>query len=148
MTITRDIVRDLLPAYWSGEASPDTRAAVEAWLAQDPALALEARREAEAFEHLEETHADAPDPGIRMVALRRTKRILRVQRILFALASTFSLNAVSLGFSLRVDDAGAHLQWLALRGQGWVVAGVALVALALWIVYAQVHRQVRDRLIG
>lgn len=148
MTITRDIVCDLLPAYWSGEASPDTRAAVEAWLAQDPALALEARRQAEAFERLEEAPSDGPDSRLRLAALRRTRRILRVQRILFAVASTFSLNAASLGFSFRVDDAGVHVQWLALRGQAWVVAAVAIVALALWIAYGQVHRRVRDRLIG
>ena len=148
MMITRDIVRDLLPAYWSGDASPDTRAAVEAWLAQDPAFALEARREAEAFQHLEEATSDGPDAGIRMAALRRTRWVLRVQRILFALASTFSLNAVSLGFSFRVDHSGVHAQWLALRGQAWIVTAAALVALALWIAYAKVRRRVRDQLIG
>ena len=36
MKITRDVVTDLLPLYESGEASPDTRALVEAYFRPDP----------------------------------------------------------------------------------------------------------------
>jgi len=41
MHVTRDVVRDLLPAYPSGEASADTNALVESFAAGDPALARE-----------------------------------------------------------------------------------------------------------
>ena len=38
MTITRDVIIDLLPLYLAGEASEDTRQLVEAYLATDPSL--------------------------------------------------------------------------------------------------------------
>jgi hypothetical protein len=39
MKVTRDVVSDLWPVYEAGEASADTRALVEAFLAGDPAFA-------------------------------------------------------------------------------------------------------------
>ena len=36
MKVTRDVIYDLLPGYFSGEASPDTRALVDEFLQQDP----------------------------------------------------------------------------------------------------------------
>jgi len=38
MKITREIVKDLLPLYAAGEASEESRAAVEEWLQTDPDL--------------------------------------------------------------------------------------------------------------
>ena len=39
MTVTQNVVMDLLPVYLSGEASPDTRELIEEFLRQDPELA-------------------------------------------------------------------------------------------------------------
>ena len=39
MNVTREIVKDLLPLYVSGEASADTRTLVESFLREDPELA-------------------------------------------------------------------------------------------------------------
>lgn len=39
MNITRDIVLDLLPLYLAGEASEDTRTAIQFFLQDDPGLA-------------------------------------------------------------------------------------------------------------
>lgn len=36
MKVTRDVIYDLLPGYFSGEISPDTRALVDEFLQQDP----------------------------------------------------------------------------------------------------------------
>jgi anti-sigma factor RsiW len=144
MTITRDIVRDLLPAYWSGEASADTRAAVESFFAQDPAFAEEARREALTLGNLGTMHVAEPDEAARLATLRRAKRVLRRQRIAFALAIAFTLDAVFLGFSL--DAMGVH--WLALPGQGWAVGFMVLIAAAMWIVYGRISRRVRTSVIG
>jgi hypothetical protein len=34
MNVTRDVIYDLLPGYFSGDLSPDTRALVDEFLAQ------------------------------------------------------------------------------------------------------------------
>ncbi len=39
MNVTKDVILDLLPLYFSDEASPDTRVLVEEHLQQDPELA-------------------------------------------------------------------------------------------------------------
>ena len=39
MEIERNVILDLLPLYLAGEASPDTQALVEQYLASDPELA-------------------------------------------------------------------------------------------------------------
>jgi hypothetical protein len=44
MKVTRDVVSDLWPLYEAGEATADTRALVEAFLAEDPAFADRLRR--------------------------------------------------------------------------------------------------------
>jgi len=36
MNVTRDVIYDLLPGYFSGEISPDTKALVDEFLGQDP----------------------------------------------------------------------------------------------------------------
>ena len=36
MNVTREVVADLLPAYFSGEASRDTKSLVEEYFRQDP----------------------------------------------------------------------------------------------------------------
>jgi anti-sigma factor RsiW len=36
MNVTRDVIYDLLPGYFSGDISPDTRALVDQFLEQDP----------------------------------------------------------------------------------------------------------------
>jgi anti-sigma factor RsiW len=44
MTVSRDVIYDLLPAYFSGDASGDTRVLVEEYLATDPELKKMAER--------------------------------------------------------------------------------------------------------
>src|SRR5215470_4374411 len=46
MKISRDVIYDLLPGYFAGEASPDTRALIEEYFDTDP----EFRRMAERFQ--------------------------------------------------------------------------------------------------
>jgi anti-sigma factor RsiW len=52
MNVTRDVIHDLLPAYFAGDVSDDTRALVEAFFATDP----EFGRMAEQFRRLHDEH--------------------------------------------------------------------------------------------
>jgi anti-sigma factor RsiW len=71
MQVTKDIVHDLLPVYLSGEASPDTKAVVEACLAEDPNL-----REILAAARTEQLPAVKLPAGLEERALERTRRLL------------------------------------------------------------------------
>jgi hypothetical protein len=68
--------------------------------------------------------------------------------VLFALASTLTLNALSLGFSFEVGNGQVRVHWLALPGQAVVVGGVVVVAIVLWALYARVTRRVQTRVLG
>ena len=73
MTVTRDVVSDLWPLYASGEASADTRALVEGFLATDPSFA------AMLGENGDLTIAGgvpALPPGHELVSLERARRKL------------------------------------------------------------------------
>jgi anti-sigma factor RsiW len=148
MTIAKDIISDLLPAYWSGEASAATREAVEAAFLEDPAFAELARRAAESLVDLPLAPSEHPEPSLELSALKRARRMLRTQRVLFALASTFSLNALTIGFSFEVGNGHVRLHWLALPGQAAIVGGVLVIAIVLWILYARVTERVRTRVMG
>src|SRR5579863_853868 len=69
--VTKNIVRDLLPVYLAGEASADTRAVVEAFLAED--LELREIVEAAGTDSLPPLEAPA---GLEAESLKRTRRLL------------------------------------------------------------------------
>ncbi len=86
MKITNDIVRDLLPAYLAGEASTETRAVVEAFLAEDAAL----RQIVEAAGEYSLPPLEAP-AGLEARSLKQTRRLLGRKNFWlgFALIFTF-----------------------------------------------------------
>jgi hypothetical protein len=73
MTVTRDVVSDLWPLYASGEASADTRALVEAFLASDPGFAAALR---ESGGPVSVTEPPVLPPGHELMALDLTRRRL------------------------------------------------------------------------
>ncbi|HYL77961.1 MAG TPA: hypothetical protein VEU96_27355 [Bryobacteraceae bacterium] len=148
MKITRDVIDDLLPAYFSGEASSDTKRLVEEYFRQDPAFERESRRAAEPLRGLSETRAMPPDLELERIALKRTKRLLRVQTLLLALASTFSLNAVSLGFSFEIGNGYTRVHWLRFPGQLELVVIILALALVFWALYLSVRGRVRTKVLG
>ena len=132
MNITDDVIRDLLPLVQAGEASAETRALVEAYLASHPALAEEAKR-AEAWV-LPKTAA--LHDGER-AALRRTKRLL--SRRTWSMAMGFLLTGLPLSFKASSDS----FEFLLLPGHPWM-AGISLAAgLVAWIVYLRTTRALR-----
>lgn len=58
MKVTRDVIYDLLPGYFSGEISPDTRALVDEFLQQDPEFSKMLARFRTVFK-------EAPAPAVR-----------------------------------------------------------------------------------
>jgi hypothetical protein len=122
MKISRDVVSDLWPVYEAGEASADTKALVEEFLAQDPAFAAALRG------GMTLPKMEARMPGTTEThALKRTRDLvqgrgwLRGVR-LFALAMT----AVACG-RLVEDTRFTELPARAIAS--------GIVALVAWIVY-------------
>ena len=93
MNVTRDVIYDLLPGYFSGDISPDTRALVDAFLEQDP----EFRRMMERFRVMFREPRPASAPGTagdketfeRARSLMQKRSELRGYVIAFGLATIF-----------------------------------------------------------
>lgn len=134
MNVTREVVKDLLPLYASGEASRDTRALVEAFLSHDPELA----RLADSIRSGEGVPAAVPAPGdAGHVALVRTKALLRRRTRLLAMA----LFLTGLPLSFAYDSSG--FRFLLVRDAPtvtWLCWGIAFW---LWLAYAWTVRRTR-----
>ena len=148
MSVSRDVINDLMAAYFSGEASADTRSLVEEYFREDPAFALEARRAAKALEAIGLTEAVQPHLQLERRALKRAKRLLRMQSILIAIACTFTFNALSLGFSFEIGNGHTRVHWLAIPEQRELVLVLLLLAAATWVLYFLVRRRVTMRVLG
>jgi hypothetical protein len=61
MSVTRDVVTDLLPVYFSGEASEDTRRLVEEYFRGTPEFERVARKAATPLESLRAAKTIAPE---------------------------------------------------------------------------------------
>ena len=85
MQVTRDMVRDLLPVYLAGEASADTRAAVEAYLAEDVKL----REIVEAAGSYSPPPVEVP-ASLEAQSLERTRRLLGRKNFWLGFALIFS----------------------------------------------------------
>lgn len=122
MNVTREVVTDLLPMYFSGEASGDTKVLVEDYFRQDPDFERIARSAAKPLETLRAAAPVAADSA-------REKRDL--ESILWGMRRRNWLFAVSLFLTLapvwEFATGGIRNSWHAVFD--WCLAGV------LWFVY-------------
>jgi anti-sigma factor RsiW len=124
MKTTRDIVTDLWPLYTSGEASADTRALVEEFLARDPEFARRLR-EAERS-NLLAPQPLALEPDHEMKTLQRTKRALVTKEWPLFFAILFTCFAFGRIVSDTSWDPGVS---------PWNFGVTALIALGFWIAF-------------
>ena len=134
MEITRDVIKDLLPLYVSGEVSVDTKALVEAYLRSDPDLS----RAVAAARALELPATPAPRPTVEKDALDATRRLLRQRTDTLVLAILFTLLPFTFTFS------GDGITFLLIRdrpvvGSAWLVTAAVLWG---WHVYLRRRLQV------
>lgn len=88
MKVTRDVIYDLLPSYFAGDASPDTCALIEAYFETDPEFARMAQR----FQSL----AGRPGPGA--AADARERETFACARAAVALPQKTLAAALACGF--------------------------------------------------
>lgn len=137
MNVTENVIRDLHVLAQAGEASGDSRALVEAWLAAHPALA------AELADAVADGPADAlpPPPPLpadgELRALRRTRRLLSLRS--WSMALGFFLTALPL--SVRGGDEG--VRFLLIPGHLGIAAASLVLGIAAWVVFVRVSRALR-----
>jgi len=135
---TRDVVRDLLPAYASGEASADTRRFVEAWLGRDATLAREAETLRASENDLAGAPAGAARPDAERATLLRLRGLLRAQSFALAAGAFFSLLPFSFVFS---SEKG--LTFFLLRDAPAVAILALTMAVASWATLVMLTRRLR-----
>jgi|SRR5262245_3080098 len=135
MRVTREVITDLMPAYLSGEASPDTRVLVEEFLAGDPELKR-------IFEQgSNETLNAIPlvlSPEHEKRTIDRARRLLRLRSLLIALTFFF----IAIPFSFSVSHEGVRWIWGDLPR---AIYGFAVVAFGIGLVWLVVDRFDRAR---
>lgn len=130
MNVTREVVKDLLTVYLSGDASADTRALVEEWLRTDPELARLAR-EAGTL-----ALPEAAPPSLEKRALEATRRLLRWRMVLLGTA----IYVTTLPLTVTFDSSG----YRGLLIDGWPERFVILgIASALWFAFWKFSRRLR-----
>lgn len=134
MNVTREVITDLLPVYFSGEASADTRALVEDYFRQDPDFERIARRAATPLDTLKA----AAWPGLlpRSAEAEKEKRDLesvrgelRRNKFFFGGALFFSLAPFAFEFE------HGHIVWMMVRDAPWEAVLYWIVAAFLWAFY-------------
>lgn len=130
MTVTREVIKDLLPLYQEGEVSPDTRRLVEEYLATD--AELRDQMAAPAFGHQRLPLRVEIDHGL--ATLERTKRALRRQKWLqfFALLLTLA--------PLTSYGTGGQLKFMVLRDAPSSLIPLWGGAAILWVYYLKSRR--------
>lgn len=128
MKVTRDVLKDLLPLYFSGEASGDTRTLVEEYFRENPEFEREARESAKSLESLRGTIAVAPDAEKEKRDLECVHRGLRRNKVFFGMALFFTLAPLAF-FVVK-----GHFVWL-VREDPWEAVVSWSVATVLWLGY-------------
>jgi hypothetical protein len=136
MNVTRDVIIDILPLYFAGQVSADTRALIDDFLTRDPDFARMSKR----FDALVSGHLTPPPPGASLErrALQRTRMLLKYRNQMIGLAAGYSL--APLAFVFR----GGHVDWIMFRDRPALAAGFAVAAAACWAVAAVLGRRTRN----
>lgn len=118
MNVTREVITDLLPVYFSGEASADSKVLVEDYFRQDPDFERIARCAATPLETL---RAAAPIAASSEKEKRDLESVLwglQRRKWLFGLSLFFTLVPLSYFFTLTIPDAlwDAAFDWSLAAG--------------------------------
>ena len=93
MTLTEDVMNDLLTIYLAGEASADTRALIEDRAARDAGFA--ARLAAARAVDVSAALPGSPSPDAELRALAQTRQAIFLRTLFFAAAVFFTLLPLS-----------------------------------------------------
>jgi hypothetical protein len=116
MNVTRDVMTDLLPVYFSDEASEDTKRLMEEYFRENPDFERIARRAVTPLEELRSAAPVLPEADREKQDLEWIREELFRRRLAFSLALLFTLAPF-----LTVYRNG-HLVWTAILNDFWGLA--------------------------
>ncbi|HWX56538.1 MAG TPA: hypothetical protein VN176_18290 [Verrucomicrobiae bacterium] len=129
MNVTREVVTDLLPIYFAGEASGDTKVLVEDYFRQDPDFERIARSAATPLETLRAARPIAASLEKEKRDLESVFWGLRRRTWLFGVSLFLTLAPLSFAFS------NGHIVSLMVRDSPWHAAFDWSLAAVLWLLY-------------
>ncbi len=134
MNITENIINDLMPAYFSGECSGDTKRIVEEYFQDHPEFARQSRKQ------YDSPFADKALPLLKaeseVKALKSTRRLIKIRSSILGLAIFFSLAPFSF---FHIGNQNFFL--IADRPAEAAVYGA--IGLCFWLVYFGMKRKMR-----
>jgi hypothetical protein len=132
MKLEREVIIDLLPAYFSGEASAATRTLVEEFFRENPDFEKSARSAADPLESLRVPPPNL-DPEKEKLALQQARLVTETRSSFFWLAVISTLML----FLFRIQDG--HVIWIvwSKTGGNFGVRGPIFIAMAafFWLFY-------------
>jgi hypothetical protein len=134
MSITKDVILDLLPLYEAGEASADTRRVVEDFLRDHPDIASTSMRSADTM--LKKMPSSSLERD-RRKTLERTRGLLLRRQAFFGLALGCTLMAFTFAFE------GTRVTWFMWRDAPSQAAMLMGVGIACWIGYFWTRKQLQ-----
>jgi len=141
MKITHDIIQDLLPAYFAGEASADTRALIEEFLVSDPEFARSVKEQQAEAVSLDGALRDgggglSQDHELRTLA--RTRALMERRGWFFGLALLFT--ALPLSFTF---DNG-RFTFLLVRDAPAIALLIWAAACVFWVLFWNLRQRLRS----
>ena len=132
MNVTRDVVIDLLPLYYSKECSRDTKTLVEEYLKTDPDFEKLANRFAQNL--LSKSIPQRLNEEDEMKTLSKTRRQLRLRSFILALAIFFSIVPFSFAYT-----EGKFYMLLSESPQSALIYGI--IGVAFWVWYFMLRQK-------
>jgi hypothetical protein len=141
MNVTRNVVADLLPVYFSGEASADTTVLVEDYFRHDPDFERIARSAATPLETLRTATPIAAGPEREKRDLETARWRLQWRRVLFVVSLFLTLAPLSFYSQGRIVAP-------MVRTAPWEAALYWTLAALFWFLYVARLRQSTASLVG
>ena len=128
MKLEREVIVDLLPAYFSGEASAATRTLVEEYFREHPDFEQSARSAGQSLESLKVAPSSV-DQEREKLALERARMVTETRSSFLWLAILFS----AMVFAFRIHDG--KIVWIFWGANPFPGVAFSAVAVFLWIMY-------------
>jgi hypothetical protein len=136
MNVTQEVMTDLLPVYFSGEASEDTKRLMEDYFRENPDFERIARSAARPLETLRASAPVAPEAGREKRDLQWVRDELFRRRLMFGVALLFTFVPFVSVFS------HGGLDWTPIRDNPWLAVMYWSIAVLAWFLYF-LHRRRR-----